>query len=354
MAVRRFKDKGWQVDFYAGKERIRKVFPTKKEATAYEGKIKGQIRENKYFDVQREAFDTFNEMMDWFLELPEIKRKKSNRHDVQRSSHLRDFFGELAPSRITPEKIQEFIHKRLNTISCRGKPNKPATVNREMALFKTCFNSAFRNRKTHNNPAMSIQKLKGEEQRDRVLSDEEWEVYYKAAPGWYKPVALCAYLTAMREGEILNLRWDRVDRKSGFIRLKPDDTKTSEGRPIPIDSLLNETLGALPRSIKKDGLVFTRDGEPIKEIRWWHNKTCKNAGIQDFWFHDFRHTCTTNWRRKGVDYLTIMKATGHKTLSMFQRYNSVDEKDLKSLVDQSKDSSQNMVNTGAKTKKGHD
>ncbi len=287
-----------------------------------------------------------NEMMDWFLELPAVKRKKSYNKDVQRGRNLKIFFGELAPSRITPEKIQEYIYERLDTINHKGTTNKPATVNRELALFKTCYNMALKNGKTHTNPAKSIQKLKGEEQRDRVLSEEEWEAYYQEAPSWYKPIALCAYLTAMREGEILNLRWDRVDRKRGFIRLKPVDTKTSEGRPIPIDPELEKALDALPRSIKKDGFVFTRNGTQIKSIKWWHSKTCKSAGIEDFWFHDFRHTCTTNWRRKGVDYLTIMKATGHKTLSMFQRYNTVNEDDLKTLVSgQSKTSSQNMVNS---------
>ncbi len=152
-------------------------------------------------------------------------------------------------------------------------------------------------------------------------------------------VSICAYVTAMREGEILNLKWNRVDRKAGFIRLKAMDTKTSEGRPIPIDPRLDEVLGALPRNIKKDGLVFTRDGKPIGEIRYAHQKACKEAGIENFWFHDFRHTCTTNWRRKGVDFITIMKATGHKTLSMFQRYNTVDDYDLKKLVERSEDSS---------------
>jgi len=95
---------------------------------------------------------------------------------------LKDFFGKLTPGRITPEKIQEYIHERLTKVCRRGNPFKPATVNREMALFKTCFNRAYRNGKTHQNPAKSIQKLKGEEQRDRVLTDAEWEAYYQAAP----------------------------------------------------------------------------------------------------------------------------------------------------------------------------
>jgi len=345
MTVRRFKNSGWQADFYAGTERIRKVFPTKKEAKDYESKIKTEIRENRYWNIQREEFDTFSEMLDWYLELPQAKRKKSYAKDVERSKFLRDFFGKLEPVRITPEKIEEYIHERLNTENYRGTTNKPATVNREMALFKRVFNLAFRNGKTHYNPAKSVQKLKGEESRDRVLTDEEWKAYYREAPAWYKPIALCAYVTGMREGEILNLKWKRVNRKTGFIRLKPEDTKTSEGRPIPIDPRLDEVLGALPRSFKNRDLVFTRNGEQVKYIQWVHKRTCKKAKIEDFWFHDFRHTCITNWRRKGVDFITIMKATGHKTLSMFQRYNTVLDDDLKALVNQPEIHGQNLVNS---------
>jgi len=71
----------------------------------------------------------------------------------------------------------------------------------------------------------------------------------------------------------------------------------------------------------------------------------KKAKIEDFWFHDFRHTCITNWRRKGVDFITIMKATGHKTLSMFHRYNAVGDDDLRALVSEKKVDGQNMVNS---------
>ncbi len=91
----------------------------------------------------------------------------------------------------------------------------------------------------------------------------------------------------MRAGEIINLRWDRIDRKMGFIRQRPEDTKTIEGRKIPIDPRLEVALTALPRNIQKDGAIFTKDGQPRKELRWWHEQTCKKAKIKDFRFHDF-------------------------------------------------------------------
>jgi integrase len=58
----------------------------------------------------------------------------------------------------------------------------------------------------------------------------------------------------------------------------------------------------------------------------------KRAGIEDFTFHDLRHTAINNWRLQGHDYLRIMAATGHKTMTVFKRYNTVNKEELKSLV----------------------
>jgi integrase len=55
--------------------------------------------------------------------------------------------------------------------------------------------------------------------------------------------------------------------------------------------------------------------------------------VENFTFHDFRHTCINNWRKQGHDYFKIMAASGHKTISVFKRYNLVDEEELKTLVD---------------------
>ena len=59
---------------------------------------------------------------------------------------------------------------------------------------------------------------------------------------------------------------------------------------------------------------------------------CKRAGLRDFTFHDLRHSAINNWRLQGHDYFRIMAATGHKTLSVFKRYNTVSREELKALV----------------------
>ena len=69
-----------------------------------------------------------------------------------------------------------------------------------------------------------------------------------------------------------------------------------------------------------------------KSIREIFKRVCQDAEVEDFTFHDFRHTAITNWRKQGHDYFKIMKATGHKTMAVFKRYNTVDEAELKTLV----------------------
>ena len=59
---------------------------------------------------------------------------------------------------------------------------------------------------------------------------------------------------------------------------------------------------------------------------------CKRAGIEDFTFHDLRYTAINNWRLQGHDYFRIMAASGHKTMSVFKRYNTVSKEELKALV----------------------
>ena len=78
--------------------------------------------------------------------------------------------------------------------------------------------------------------------------------------------------------------------------------------------------------------VSTRNVDPIKSIQEVFEVAVKRAGIEDFTFHDLRHTAINNWRLQGHDYLRIMAATGHKTMTVFKRYNTVSKEELKILV----------------------
>ena len=166
--------------------------------------------------------------------------------------------------------------------------------------------------------------------RSRVLTPEEFQRMLNVSPDYFKPVLSCGSYTGMRREEILELTWDRVDLKAGFIRLRV--TKVKDARHIPIGRELRKVLQRLPIALDPQGAqlpnVFMRRGKPIKSVREIFNRVRREVGLTDLVFHDMRHTATTNLRRAGVDALTAMKITGHKTMAVFKRYNTIDEDDL--------------------------
>ncbi|MGH8066249.1 MAG: site-specific integrase, partial [Candidatus Entotheonellia bacterium] len=168
----------------------------------------------------------------------------------------------------------------------------------------------------------------------------------EAADSWLQPIMLMAYHTGMRKGEIRALRWDQVDLKTGTIHLRSSDTKTDEARIIPLNQTLTRTLKLATRYLGCPW-VFVN---PLHMDAWQANhkaidpryhatsithaftRACQKAGVANATFHDLRHTFVTNARRAGIDYFRIMAITGHRTMSVFKRYNTVDEADLRQAM----------------------
>ena len=140
----------------------------------------------------------------------------------------------------------------------------------------------------------------------------------------------------MRKEEILNLKWDNVDLKNGFILL--DITKNGERREIPINATLHEVLSGIVRRIdipyvfyvvrkekelKEETENQTEDSKPSQRYGNIHRSfksACKKAKIRDFHFHDLRHTFASQLVMAGVDLTTVKELLGHKTLTMSLRY----------------------------------
>ncbi len=135
----------------------------------------------------------------------------------------------------------------------------------------------------------------------------------------------------------MGLTWGQIDLKERFIRLLADDTKTKEPRLIPIYRKLVEllkhmpaTLGGVPMPAVK---VFTYAGRSVSSIKKGFSSACKRAGIEGCTFHDLRPAAINNCRLQGHDYFRIMAASGHKTMSVFKRYNAVSVEELRSLAE---------------------
>jgi integrase len=287
--------------------------------------------EGRHIRKSPDAKTAFKELATWYLDLPDVKAKRSYDRDKRTMLKLLPFFGDRLLKDITPALVEAYKQKRLAEPSYRKHQTKPATVNRELACLKTIFNKGLENGKTERNPVKGVKMLKENNERDRVLSQEEFARLLAHCQAHLRPILKLAYHTGMRRGEILTLTWEQVDLKEGFILLRPEDTKINEGRLVPLEEKLVEMFRAMPRGLP--GVrVFTRDGQPITCIREVFEMACKRAEIEGFTFHDLRHTFNTNAFRAGVPIPTIMKITGHKSLTMFKRYTTITTEDLKAAV----------------------
>ena len=187
-----------------------------------------------------------------------------------------------------------------------------------------------------NNPLRKVTKLREDNHKIRFLTIEEekrlfseiereYEVIDKYTrkkkiiqPYLYlKPIIITALLTGMRRGEIFNLKWSNIDFEYGFIELL--DTKSGKARKIP----LSETIENLLKNIEKTSeyvFVNPETNQPYVDLKHSFTSLIKNAKIENFRFHDLRHTVATRLVEKGIDLLVVKEILGHSNIETTMRY----------------------------------
>jgi integrase len=353
-----FKKQGvYWIDYYVNGHRKReRIGPDKRLAETVLRKRKVEIAEGRFLEKQRPITTTFEELAEAYWQwirpdevagIPARKRswKSSDQYALGR---LRDFFSGTLLTAITPALVEQYQAWRRATISRHHRPIKPATVNRELECLKRMFTVARRGLLVLKGgvPIESriafVSKEREHNERDRMLSSEEFAKVVEAAEAWLKPIVLVAYHTGMRQGEIRSLRWDQVDIQRGLLRLKSGDTKTGEGRVVPLNATLTAALQSVttylgcpwvfvnPSRLAQGRRSRVPVDPPYHRTSIGHAfaAACARAQVTGATFHDLPHTFVTNARRAGVDPLTVMKITGHKTMAVFKRYNTVDEGEL--------------------------
>jgi integrase len=283
--------------------------------------MKGTVKSERVTTV------LFSEWSVRYLGLEEVKALSTFQDRYESVQHqLIPFFGGKLLGDITPGDVEALrVQRRLRN----GGVPSVATVNADHAVLKHILSVAERRGLVASNAAKRVPMPDPKNERDRVLSSDEWERLYDAAADHLKPILLVTYHLGPRLGEILNLTWDRVDLHRGFIKLRSVDTKTREPRQVPLTPVV---LAALRDLSKVRSLtcpyVFQFEGKLIKRVKRAFRTAVRKAGIEDLRFHDLRHCAATNLRRAGVDTVTAMRIVGHKSEKMHRRYNSVSEGDL--------------------------
>jgi integrase len=326
--------KVYWIEYYMnGQRRRERIGPNKNAAQQRLREVLKLRTEERFIDKDPAAKLTFGELCNWYLGLPEVKAKDSHDRDKHFIAHLKRLLGEgIKIKDITPGKIEGYQRQRLSepSKSHPGKNVTPCEINKEVTALKVIFNRAVRHGKLKLNPIVQVKRLPENNVRQRILTSEEFNVLLDASEAHLKPIIQMAYYMGMRRDEIIRLTWSEVDLKKGFIRLPAERTKTDSPRNIPIHPEVKAILERLPRGLYTDR-VFLRNGQSFNEIKHSFQTACRRAGIDDFTFHDLRHCALNNLRKAGNDFFQIMAMSGHKTMSVFKRYNLVTEEELSKI-----------------------
>jgi integrase len=332
MSVRK-RGSTWYIDICEkGKRRITRALKgvrTKAQAEKLEAVVRTQILKGRYDLLERVEmlFEKF--VTESFLPYSKLN-KKSYTSDVCICKPLCAFFGNQSIAKINAPMIEQYKQKRTGEITIHGKLRSPSRVNKELIVLSKILSMACEAELMLSKP--KIRQFKVSAGRIRYLKDEEEIRLFEALQDceWLRNIVIFALNTGMRRGEIFGLQWFDVD----FTRqvLKVRYTKNGKDRAIPMNQTVRELLSSMP---KTNEYVFAspKTGGKLTDLKKKFQAARKKAKLEDFRFHDIRHTFATRMGDAGVDIFTLAELLGHSDIRITKRYAHGTEENKRQAVE---------------------
>jgi len=339
----------WYVQYYQDGRQVRVSTKTevKAEALATLRKLMNDrdnglasvadVRRLRYADLRQALIDSYVAAGN-----KSLKEKEDGSDTIAGLTTLDTFFGYKAEvvdgkvtvtergvsvAQITTDAARRFVRQR------REEGTGNAAINRSLAALRRMLRIAKRDKKIHDVPFIEFQKEPSP--RKGFLEVENFRALLEALPVHLRPLITLLYFCGARIGEALQIEWSQVNLRTRTIRLEPEQTKTSEGRLLPLPPVLVTMLNDIE---PKTGRVF--DGTNLRKD--WMT-ACAASGLgriievegkphdpryKGLTLHDLRRSAVRNLVRAGVPETVAMKISGHKTRSVFDRYNIVSDNDV--------------------------
>ena len=304
------------------------TFARKTDAKLWVQQTETAIREGWHLAVSEAKRHTLADLVDRRLET--LRGEKPDAYPKQRQllTWWKDQLGARPLPNITPVLIAEqrdaLLAENLGT-AAEPRYRSPATANRYLAaLSKACTVAMREWHWLQENPVTRVRKERESPGRVRYLSSGEKDALLVACGNSQVReltlIVMLALTTGMRRGEILGLRWPDIDLQRGRIVLQK--ATNQERRAVPIVPQVIPLLGkhAQVRHLHTD-LVFARpDAERAIDIDHTFQDAVRAAKLENFRFHDLRHTAAAYLATSGATTAEIAAVLGHKTLAMVKRY----------------------------------
>jgi len=276
---------------------------------------------------------TFEELVKDYKKWAERQRcYKSKEYLIDQ---LKDEFGDLPLRRFNTMLIEQYQSDRM--VKGRRKTkgqvpigNKPATINRLTATLKHMMTKAVEWELVEEGILKKVRRVKQLEENNgrlRFLTQAECQRLIECCNPLLKSIVLIALNTGLRKDNVLSLEWGaNIDLNHGFIFVS--QTKNGKRLEIPMNRTVRDALESLykgtkerPRRIDIPFVFYDPSTEKrYKDVKRSFSTACKKAKIEDFTFHDLRHTFASHLVMKGVDLTTVSRLLGHKDIKMTLRY----------------------------------
>ena len=321
-----------------GHQPVFQTFTRKTDAVRWANQTEAAITEGRFFKTAESQKHTLSDLIQRYIR--DVLPRKAKVF-VEYASQLKwweEQIGDVRLSELSTSLISEQRDLLSRTITNRKKPMSPARVNRYMAALSTALNTAIREWEwMDDNPMRKISKLKEPRGRVRYLSDEERERLLDACKDSANTnlylIVVLALSTGARQQEIWDLRWSDVNLIKGLITFS--ETKNDEFRSVPLKGHPLKLLLEHSRIRREDSnIVFPSKKNPAVsyDFRNPWKKALLVAEVEDFRWHDLRHSCASYLAMNGVQMRTIAEILGHKTLSMVQRYTHLNAEHLSDAI----------------------
>ena len=311
----------WIAYYHRGKEfRESSYSDSEKEARRLLKKRIGEAGTGRFTGVREERV-TFEDLANSLLTDYQVNRRRSLRSARLSISHLRGFFGLERANDITTDRVKAYAASRQR----EGAAN--ASINRELAGLKRMFSLAVQDARLSTTPY--IPTLEEDNARQGFIDHGAFISLRDNLPEYLRDPITFLYLSGWRLGEMKALEWRDTDLVGKVVHLRPEISKNKDGRLLPLFGELSEIIErAYARRRLDCPFVFQRSGDAIGDFRKAWSNAGKAAGLSPILVHDLRRTAVRNMVRAGIPDRIAMTLSGHKTRSIFDRYNIVSEADL--------------------------